>query len=164
MYSNLALNKCGLFLPSSDRFTLQKLIVRKSGCASEPVWVAKEFDPRIVQPAASSCTVHAIQAIGIQWKILQYLNPTKCNSVSKFYFIFIWSSACFGRHTAHHQEPKTALATSGFAYVKGCWTFCCWTLSDRVYYILYKLYLTAFSNYTANNPPRMQNQRLLVQF
>ena len=28
------------------------------------------------------------------------------NSVSKFYFKFIWSSTCFGRHTAHHQEPK----------------------------------------------------------
>ena len=31
-----------------------------------------------------------------------------------FYFIFIWSSTCFGRKTAHHQEPKTALAASGF--------------------------------------------------
>jgi len=34
-------------------------------------------------------------------------NPTRCNNVSKFYYsIFIWSSTCFGRHTAHHQEPK----------------------------------------------------------
>jgi hypothetical protein len=41
---------------------------------------------------------------------------------------FIWSSTCFGRHTAHHQEPKTVLAASGFAYVKGCWTCGCWTL------------------------------------
>jgi hypothetical protein len=24
--------------------------------------------------------------------------------------------SCFGRHTAHHQEPKTALVASGFAY------------------------------------------------
>jgi hypothetical protein len=46
-----------------------------------------------------------------------------------YYSIFIWSSTCFGRHTAHHQEPKTALAASGFAYVKGCWTCSCWTLS-----------------------------------
>ena len=38
-------------------------------------------------------------------------NPTRCNNVSKFYYsLFIWSSACFGRHPAHHQEPKTALA------------------------------------------------------
>jgi len=35
-------------------------------------------------------------------------NPTRCNSVSKFYFAFIWSSTYFGRHTAHHQEAKTA--------------------------------------------------------
>jgi hypothetical protein len=55
-------------------------------------------------------------------------NPTRCNSVSKFYFIFMWSSACFGRHTAHHQEPKTALGAFGIAYVKGCWTCSCWTL------------------------------------
>jgi len=39
-----------------------------------------------------------------------------------YYSMFIWSSTCFGRHTAHHQELKTALAASGFVYVKGCWT------------------------------------------
>jgi len=39
-----------------------------------------------------------------------------------YYSMFIWSSTCFGRHTAHHQELNTALAASGFAYVKGCWT------------------------------------------
>ena len=44
-------------------------------------------------------------------------------------FQFIWSSTCFGRHTAHHQEPKTALAASGFSYVEGCWTCSWWTLS-----------------------------------
>ena len=78
-------------------------------------------------------------------------NPTRCNSVSKFYFRFIWSSACFGQHTAHHKEAKTALAASGFEYVECCWPCSCWTL-------------TASSNCTANNPPRMQNQRLLVHF
>ena len=30
-----------------------------------------------------------------------------------YYSIFIWSWTCFGRHTAHHQGPKTALAASG---------------------------------------------------
>ena len=45
------------------------------------------------------------------------------------YSIFIWSSTCFGRHTAHHQEPKTALLASGFSYVEGCWTCSWWTLS-----------------------------------
>ena len=39
-----------------------------------------------------------------------------------YYFMFIRSSTCFGRYTAHHQELKTPLAASGFAYVKGCWT------------------------------------------
>jgi len=52
----------------------------------------------------------------------------------KVYFIFIWSSTCFGRHTAHHQEPKTALAVFGCACVEGCWTCSCWTLSGRAFY------------------------------
>jgi len=43
----------------------------------------------------------------------------------------MWSSTCFGRHTAHHEEPKIALAASGFSYVEGCKTFsgtvyCAW--------------------------------------
>jgi len=43
-------------------------------------------------------------------------NPTRCNNISTFYYsILIWSSTCFGWHTAHHQEPKTALAASGFS-------------------------------------------------
>jgi hypothetical protein len=57
--------------------------------------------------------------------IVQFIkkNPTRCNNVSIFYYsIFIWSSTCFGRHTAHHQEPQTSLAASGFSYVEGCWT------------------------------------------
>jgi len=53
-------------------------------------------------------------------------NPTKCNNISEFYYsIFIWSSTCFGRHTAHYQEPKTALAASG-------WTCSWWTLSGTL--------------------------------
>ena len=49
-----------------------------------------------------------------------------------YYFIFIWSSTCFGRHTAHHQEPKTALAASGFPYVEGWWTCSWWALSGTL--------------------------------
>jgi len=61
-------------------------------------------------------------------------NPTRCNNVSKFYYsIFTWSSTCFGRHAAHHQEPKTELAASGFSYMDGCWMCSWWTLSGTVY-------------------------------
>jgi len=70
---------------------------------------------------------------------------------TKFYFIFVWNSTCFGWYTAHHQESKTALAASGFAYMEGWWMCSCWMLSVS-------------SNYTSNNLPCMQNQRLLVQF
>ena len=87
----------------------------------------------------------------VHHSIIYKENPPRCNSVSKLYFIFMWSSTCFGRHTTHHQEPKTALTASGFAYVEGCWMCSCWTLS-------------ASSNYASNNPPRTQNQKLLVQF
>jgi len=98
------------------------------------------------------CNIELCARGSVHHSIIYKENPTRCNSVSNiFYLIFIWSSTCFGRHTAHHQKPKTALPASGFAYVVGCWTCSCWTLS-------------ASSNYTSNNFPRMQNQRLLVQF
>jgi hypothetical protein len=74
-------------------------------------------------------------------------NPTRCNSLSKFYFIFIGSSTCFGRHTAHYQEPKTALTASGFAYVEGWWTCSCWTLSGRVYLTVQQLHIQQPSTY-----------------
>ena len=85
-------------------------------------------------------------------------NPTRCKNVSKFYYsIFIWSSTCFGRYAAHHQEPKTALAASGFSYVECSWTCIWWTLSGT-------LFLTTSTSYTSNNLPCMKNQRLPVQF
>jgi len=69
--------------------------------------------------------------------IVQFIkkHPTRCNNVSNFFYsIFIWSSACFWRHTAHHQEPKTALAASGFSYVEGCWTCSWWhSVPDNVH-------------------------------
>jgi len=98
-------------------------------------------------------------------------NPTRCNSVPKFYYsIFIWNSTCFGRHTAHHQESKTALAASGFSYVEGCWTCSWWTLSGCTVWegakgtFSHCATLTTSTNYTSNNLPRMKNQRLPVQF
>ena len=58
--------------------------------------------------------------------------PTRCNNVFKIYYsLFIWGSTHFGLHTAHHQEPKTALAASGFSHGEGCWTCRCWTLNVR---------------------------------
>ena len=100
-------------------------------------------------------------------------NPTRRNNVSKFYYsIFIWSLTCFGRHTTHHQELKTALAASGFSYVEGCWTCSWWTLSGTVCawqrppttHPTTLLCLTTSTNYTSNNLQRMKNQRLPVQF
>jgi hypothetical protein len=69
----------------------------------------------------------------VHHSIIHIKNPTRCNSVSKLNFMFIWSSTCFGPHTAHHKEPKTALAAFGFAYMEGCWTCSWWTLSGTVW-------------------------------
>ena len=74
--------------------------------------------------------------------IVQFIkkNPTRCNNVSKLYYsILVWSSTCFGRYTAHHHEPKTALAASGFSYVEGRWACSWWTLWG----------LTTSTNYTS---------------
>jgi len=43
----------------------------------------------------------------VHYTIIHIGNPTRCNSASQFYFIFIWRSTCFWRHTAHHQEHCT---------------------------------------------------------
>ena len=34
--------------------------------------------------------------------------------------IYMKLNMFWGGHTAHHQEPKNALAASGFAYMEGC--------------------------------------------
>jgi hypothetical protein len=53
-------------------------------------------------------------------QITRRIRTEIANKVKQFikiyYFMPIWSSTCFGWHTAHHQELKTALAASGFAY------------------------------------------------
>jgi hypothetical protein len=38
---------------------------------------------------------------------------------------------------AHHQEPKTAQAASGFAYVAGCRTCSSWMLSGSIRYLTF---------------------------
>jgi hypothetical protein len=57
----------------------------------------------------------------------------------------------FRANTAHHQEPKTALAASGFAYVEGCWTCSCWTLSASSNYTSNKLSIQLFHSNLADD-------------
>jgi len=52
--------------------------------------------------------------------------------------------------TAHHQEPKTALAGSGFLYVEVCWTCSWWALSgtgDTVPEKIHQLHVQQPSTY-----------------
>ena len=60
-------------------------------------------------------------------------------TVYQNFISYLYEAQHVSGDTAHHQEPKNALAVSGFPYVEGCWPL-------------------------ANNPPRMENQKLLVQF
>jgi hypothetical protein len=73
-------------------------------------------------------------------------NTTRCNSLSELYYsLFIWSSTSFGRHTAHHQEPKTELLATGFSYMVGCWTCGRWMLSGT--YSAWRLLTTRPTNF-----------------
>jgi len=117
--------------------------------------LCKEWIKRVPKPMVKRILEFDVRG-SVHHSIIHKENPTRCNSVSEFYFIFIWSSTCFGWHNVHHQDPKTALAASGFAYVEGCTKLQPSGLTKHAGKISY--------NYTSNNPPRMQNQRVLVQF
>ena len=75
-----------------------------------------------------------------------------------YYSIFIWSSTCFGRHTTHHQEPKTALAASGFSYVEGRWT-----LVDVVRHSMRSCSDYTFSYCAWQRPPSTRPTNLYVR-
>jgi len=47
--------------------------------------------------------------------VVQFIqkNPTRCNSLSKFIIPYLYEAQRVSGDTAHHQEPKTALAASG---------------------------------------------------
>jgi hypothetical protein len=88
----------------------------------------------------------------VHHSIIHIKHPTRCKCIEILFRIYIKLNMFrVIPPPLHHQEPKPVLAASGFAYVEGCWTCSCWRLS-------------ASSNYTSNNPLRMQNRRLLVQF
>jgi len=51
----------------------------------------------------------------MHYSIIHTETANKMQQCIKIYYsMFIWNSTCFGRHTARHQELKTALAASGF--------------------------------------------------
>jgi len=119
----------------------------------------------LFRPTTSSSILDVLGSV--HHSIIHIENPTRCNCVSKFYFIYIyiWSSTCFGRHTAHHQEPKLhwqPLVLHTWRVVGHVVAVRCQVEYERVHPLI--LYLTASGNCTSNNPPRMQNQRLLVPF
>jgi hypothetical protein len=47
-----------------------------------------------------------------------------------FVIPYLYEAQHVSGNTTHHQEPKTALAASGFLYVEGCWTCSWWTLDS----------------------------------
>jgi len=87
----------------------------------------------------TSSAWNKVKSVSVQTQLISTYcsyseEPNKMQQCIKIYYsIFIWSSTCFGQHTAHHQEPKTAQAATGFAYVEGCQTCSCWTLSGSIW-------------------------------
>jgi len=78
--------------------------------------------------------------------------PNKMQQCIKIFIIpHLYEAQDVSGDIANHQEPKTALAASGFFM---------WKVVGRVG----TLCLTTSTNYTSNNLPRMKNQRLPVQF
>jgi hypothetical protein len=75
-------------------------------------------------------------------------NPTRCNNVSKCYYsIFMWSSTCFGQHTAHH-----------FWYtVASCWIFSLWI-------VLLCTNLQTSNMHQLLNVPHLINPPVLLDF
>ena len=47
--------------------------------------------------------------------------PTRCNNVSKFIIPYLYEAQHVSGGTPPIIRSSTALAASGFAYVKGCW-------------------------------------------
>ena len=52
-----------------------------------------------------------------------------------FIIPYLYEAQHVSDDTAHHQEPKTTLASSGFSYVEGCWTCGCWTVSGTLCHV-----------------------------
>ena len=75
----------------------------------------------------------------------------KCIKI--YYSIFIRCSTCFGPHTAHHQEPKTALAASGLHT---------WEVVGHV--VAGRCQADSVQQPHVQQPSTYANQRLLVQF
>jgi hypothetical protein len=67
---------------------------------------------------------------------------------------------CFEPHAAHYEEPKTAQAASGFAYVEGCRTCSCWTLSGTLPDNVQQLHVRQPSTYA--KPNYLCSFRLLI--
>jgi hypothetical protein len=80
--------------------------------------------------------------------IVQFIqkNPTRCNSVSEFIIPYLYEDQHISGETAHHQEPKTALAASCLH----TWKVVRCVVAGRCQ-----------AEYTL---PEYANQRLLVQF
>jgi hypothetical protein len=118
-----------LFCPA--QFNADAPSVKPTKCLQTRLTLALPYGERDKQCSQCKLQTHIDVRGSVHHSII---HKEKSNNMSKFYYsIFVWSSTCFGRHAILHQEPKTALAASGFSYVKGCWTCSWWTLSGTVW-------------------------------
>ena len=108
--------------------------------------------------------VESMDRNSIKAQITLWVHTEKSNKMQQcikiYYSIFIWSSTCFWRHTAHHQEPKTAGSGLHMWKVVGCVVA---GQSGRVWegaLHLLILCLTVSSNHTSNSLPRAPSHTL----
>jgi len=106
----------------------------QNGTDTEPmvvgtaVWILLKMGLKHVEIQQYMNKIETVTSVGFSFLMLKMsydlIHTEITNKMQQFikiyYSMFIWSSTCFGRHTARHQELKTALAAYGFAYVRGC--------------------------------------------
>jgi hypothetical protein len=106
-------------------FAAKTELLMMSGVPLETCWAVNEWWNNKFRYRVASCWLFILSHITMHGSM-------NIKNALKLYSLFIWSSTCFGRHTAHHQEPKTALTAFGFSHVEGCWTCGWWTLSGTL--------------------------------
>jgi hypothetical protein len=114
--------------------SLHSLCSLSSNRSNLTYWYSCSCDAVVVRKF-DDCTWRCTDTLFITWCRDSYRETQQDATVYQNFIIpyFKRSWTCFGRHTAHHQEPKTEQAASGFAWYCGRLSDCsCWTLSGSV--------------------------------
>ena len=140
-------------------------------CQKCPYWV--QIEPVLARIMLNSlkriawCMYRLLQSFETPHVRFVQKQPTRCNSVSKFIISYLYEAQHVSGDTPPiirslklHQRPLVLYTWKVVGRVVG--GRCQAESAVRLHHLI--LCLTTSSDHTSNNPPRMQNQRLLVQF